>query len=90
MALVDKSFVVVFGVGGVGSNVANMLIRSGVGRICVIDFDRVSLSSLSRHAYAVREDVGSSKVLCMKKYIHKILPNVQVDTVDMFVTPQNV
>lgn len=69
MAVVEQSYVVVFGAGGVGSNVVNMLIRSGVGRIRIIDFDRVSLSSLSRHAYAVREDVGSSKVLCMKKYI---------------------
>lgn len=84
MLQIENAYVVVFGVGGVGSNVVNMLVRSGVGRIRIIDFDRVSLSSLSRHAYAVREDVGSSKVLCMKKYINKILPHIQVEAVEEF------
>ena len=50
-----------FGLGGVGSHVVNMLVRSGVRNLKIIDFDRVSLSSLSRHAYAVREDVGMPK-----------------------------
>jgi len=58
----EKSYVIVFGVGGVGSHVVNMLARSGVQRIKVVDFDRVSLSSLNRHSFAVREDVGTSKV----------------------------
>ncbi|KAF9921311.1 hypothetical protein BGZ65_010447, partial [Modicella reniformis] len=43
--------------GGVGSWAANMLIRSGVGKIRLIDFDQVSLSSLNRHATAVQADV---------------------------------
>lgn len=90
MSIIENSYVVVVGAGGVGSNVANMLIRSGVGRIRIIDFDRVSLSSLSRHAYAVREDVGTSKVLCMKKYIQSIMPHVQVEAIDEFVSPGNV
>jgi tRNA A37 threonylcarbamoyladenosine dehydratase len=67
-------------VGGVGSHVVNMLARSGVGKIKIIDFDRVTLSSLNRHSFAVREDVGTSKVLCIKKYINMILPHVQIET----------
>lgn len=58
-----------FGVGGVGSHVVNMLARSGVKRIRIVDFDRVSLSSLNRHSCAVRSDVSTSKVQCLKKYI---------------------
>ena len=50
------------GVGGVGSHVVNMLARSGVKRIKIVDFDRVSLSSLNRHSCAVRKDVGTAKV----------------------------
>lgn len=53
---------IVFGVGGVGSHVVNMLARSGVGRIKIVDFDRVSLSGLNRHSFAMRHDVGHSKV----------------------------
>lgn len=69
---------IVFGVGGVGSHVVNMLARSGVKRIRIVDFDTVSLSSLNRHSFALREDVGSSKVQCLKKYIGKILPHIVV------------
>lgn len=43
-----------FGVGGVGSHVVNMLARSGVGRIKIVDFDQVTLSSLNRHSFAMR------------------------------------
>ncbi|CAM6004334.1 unnamed protein product [Sphagnum balticum] len=38
------------------------VIKSGVKRIRIVDFDRVSLSSLNRHSFAVRADVGTSKV----------------------------
>lgn len=89
MEVILHSYVVVLGVGGVGSNVVNMLVRSGVKRLRVVDFDRVSLSSLSRHAYATLEDVGTSKVQCMKKYINKILPDVEVEVIDEFVKEDN-
>ena len=79
----------VFGVGGVGSHVVNMLARSGVKRIRIVDFDRVSLSSLNRHSCALREDVGTPKVECLKKYINKILPHVQIETVESYVTVEN-
>jgi len=65
----EKSYVIIFGVGGVGSHVANMLARSGVQNIKIVDFDRVSLSSLNRHSFALRKDVGMSKVECLQKYI---------------------
>ena len=57
----QKSFVIVVGLGGVGSHAANMLVRSGVGSIRLIDFDQVTLSSLNRHALASMADVGTSK-----------------------------
>jgi tRNA threonylcarbamoyladenosine dehydratase len=65
----ENSYVMVLGVGGVGSHVVNMLARSGIKRIKIIDFDRVTLSSLNRHSCAVRKDVGTSKVQCIKKFI---------------------
>jgi tRNA A37 threonylcarbamoyladenosine dehydratase len=58
-----------------------MLARSGVKKIRIIDFDRVSLSSLNRHSYAVREDVGTPKVECIKKYVKKIFPHIIIETV---------
>mmetsp|Transcript_8943 Transcript_8943/g.21842 ORF Transcript_8943/g.21842 Transcript_8943/m.21842 type:complete len:477 (-) Transcript_8943:409-1839(-) len=54
--------VCVVGLGGVGSHTAIMLARGGVGRLRLIDFDQVTLSSLNRHACATLQDVGISKV----------------------------
>jgi len=64
--------VVVVGVGGVGSHAATMLARGGVGYIRLIDFDQVTLSSLNRHACATLEDVGKSKVGCLKSFLDRI------------------
>ena len=55
-------FVVVAGLGGVGSHLVIALARSGVKKIRIIDFDRITLNSLNRHAFATRLDVGLSKV----------------------------
>lgn len=76
---VTESFVVVIGLGGVGSHAASMLLRSGVGRLLLVDFDQVSLSSLNRHAVATREDVGMPKALCLKKHFSSVFPECQID-----------
>ncbi|GMP25675.1 hypothetical protein CsSME_00002428 [Camellia sinensis var. sinensis] len=56
-----------------------MLLRSGVGRLLLVDFDQVSLSSLNRHAVAIREDVGIPKAHCLKKHFSSIFPECHVD-----------
>lgn len=76
---VCKSYVVIIGLGGVGSHAACMLLRSGVGRLLLVDFDQVSLSSLNRHAVATREDVGIPKAQCLKKHFLSIFPECQID-----------
>ncbi|CAL5323676.1 unnamed protein product [Camellia sinensis] len=76
---VSASYVVVIGLGGVGSHAASMLLRSGVGRLLLVDFDQVSLSSLNRHAVAIREDVGIPKAHCLKKHFSSIFPECHVD-----------
>ncbi|XP_020517831.1 tRNA threonylcarbamoyladenosine dehydratase isoform X3 [Amborella trichopoda] len=76
---VTESFVVVIGLGGVGSHAAGMLLRSGVGRLMLVDFDQVSLSSLNRHAVATRDDVGTPKALCLQKHFASIFPECKVE-----------
>lgn len=76
---VRDAFVVVVGLGGVGSHAAHMILRSGVGKLRVIDFDQVSLSSLNRHATATRADVGTAKATCLKKHFAEIYPEADVD-----------
>lgn len=78
LAAVRASFVVVVGLGGVGSHCVSALARSGVGRIRVIDFDQVSLSSLNRHALATLADVGTSKVGCVARRLAAAVPWIRV------------
>ena len=61
------------------------MVRSGIGKIRLIDYDQVSLSSLNRHCCATREDVGTSKVEVLKQYFNKVMPNTKVEVVrDVF------
>ena len=83
----EDSFVVVVGVGGVGSHAAMALLRAGVGRMRVVDFDRVSLSSLNRHAVATRADVGTPKVDALAAHCASIFPESRVDALDAMYTP---
>jgi tRNA A37 threonylcarbamoyladenosine dehydratase len=55
---IGEAFVIVVGLGGVGSHAAHMLARAGIGKLRLVDFDQVTLSSLNRHAIATR--VGDS------------------------------
>lgn len=79
MTKLRDSFVIVVGVGGVGSWATTMLVRSGITKIRIIDFDQVTLSSLNRHAVATLEDVGTSKVTALVKHLKKVAPWVQID-----------
>lgn len=80
-AKVRGSFVVVIGLGGVGSHAAHMLARSGVERLRLVDFDNVTLSSLNRHAVATRDDVGRSKVAVCAERFGDFAPRCQVEVV---------
>ncbi|KAI8063532.1 hypothetical protein BC940DRAFT_341541 [Gongronella butleri] len=74
-----NSFVIIVGVGGVGSWTALMLLRAGVKRLRLIDFDQVTLSSLNRHAVATLDDVGTPKVAAMRKHFTQIVPGCEID-----------
>ncbi|KAF2162803.1 hypothetical protein M409DRAFT_57866 [Zasmidium cellare ATCC 36951] len=74
-----NAFVIVVGCGGVGSHATAALARSGCGRLRLIDFDQVTLSSLNRHAVATLADVGTPKVHCLSKRLEQIVPWTHFD-----------
>jgi tRNA A37 threonylcarbamoyladenosine dehydratase len=78
---IRKSTIVVVGAGGVGSWAATMLVRSGVGKLRIIDFDQVTLSSLNRHACATLGDVGTPKVHCVAEFLTKVAPWVEIEPI---------
>ena len=79
LSRVRRAFVVVVGCGGVGSWAATMLVRSGVGRLRLVDFDQVTLSSLNRHAVATLADVGTPKVLALQRHLGQVAPWAQIE-----------
>ena len=73
--------VAVFGVGAIGSEIAMLLARSGVGRMVLVDRELLRPSNLSRHSASGRY-VGKRKTEAMAATIREALPDVRVDTVD--------
>ena len=71
------AFVIVIGLGGVGSHCTATLARSGVSHIRLVDFDQVTLSSLNRHSLATLADVGTPKVQCVRKRLEAVVPWVR-------------
>ncbi|MFK8012817.1 MAG: ThiF family adenylyltransferase [Marinicellaceae bacterium] len=76
--LID-SHVCIIGVGGVGSWVAEVLARSGVGEITLVDADDICVTNINRQIHALTESIGQEKVAVMAQRIKSINPNCQVN-----------
>lgn len=85
-----NSFVIVFGVGGVGSHCIEALARAGVGRLFLVDNDCVSVTNINRQSIAAHSTVGRLKTEVMKERICDINPAIQVETCEKFVLPDNI
>ncbi len=79
-----NSSVAVFGLGGVGSYIAESLARCGVGKMTVIDGDAVSPSNLNRQLIATVRTVGRRKAEVTRERLLSINPEAEVTAVDMF------
>lgn len=80
--------IIIFGVGGVGGYACEALVRTGIGRIDIVDNDTVSLSNINRQIIALHSTVGQKKVDIMKARMMDINPNTIVNTFDTFYTPE--
>ena len=89
VTLFKKAHICVIGIGGVGSWAAEALARSAVGHLTLIDLDHIAESNINRQIHALSHTLGKSKVLAMKERILEINPMCQVDTVDDFISNEN-
>ena len=87
---IQKAHVVVFGVGGVGGYVVESLVRSGVGKISIIDNDTVNITNLNRQIIALESTINKLKVEVLKERILAINPNCEVVCYDKFITDDNI
>ena len=81
--------VCILGLGGLGSNVAVLLARAGIGFLKLVDFDIVEASNLNRQQYRISH-IGLKKTEAMKTIIKEINPFVEVETLDIKVDRKNI
>ena len=83
-----KSSVIVFGAGGVGGYVIEGLARSGVGRIDIVDMDKIALSNINRQILALEDTVGLPKTEVAIERIKAINPNIKTKGYQLFYLPE--
>ena len=81
--------VAVAGLGGLGSNIAVMLARSGVGELLLVDFDTVDVTNLNRQMYLIPQ-LGKPKAEALPEILYQINPYLTYRSVYIKVTPDNV
>lgn len=84
-----KAKVCILGLGGLGSNVAVLLARAGIGYLKLVDFDVVEVSNLNRQQYRISH-IGIKKTEAIRTIIKEINPFVEVETLDIKVDRENI
>ena len=84
----DAHFCVI-GIGGVGSWAAEALVRTGIGKITLIDMDDVCITNTNRQLHALQGNVGKAKTEVMAERLRAINPDCDVICIDDFITADN-
>ena len=84
----EKAKVSILGCGGLGSNVAMILARAGIGEIFLYDFDNVEYSNLNRQNYKI-SDFGKEKILATKNIIEETIPYTKIHIKNMHLDEKN-
>lgn len=90
LQLLTNSNVLIVGVGGVGAYAAEMLCRSGVGSITIVDADVISLSNINRQLIALHSNVGKNKVDVLSKRLKDINPELKITSIQRYITSENI
>lgn len=85
VSVLSKSTVAICGLGGLGSNIAMMLSRAGVGRLILIDFDTVNITNLHRQFYKTSQ-IGRKKAWALSENLKEIAPLTRLELHDTKIT----
>lgn len=75
---IQNTTVLVVGLGGVGGYAVESLVRSGIGKIIIVDYDNIDISNLNRQIITDQNNIGILKVDAMEKRILDINPDCEV------------
>jgi tRNA A37 threonylcarbamoyladenosine dehydratase len=84
-----NSHACLIGLGGVGSWVAEALVRSGIGKLTLIDMDHIVASNINRQIQATEENIGQSKLQALSDRIQIINSNCELILIDDFLSVDN-
>ena len=84
----SSATVAICGLGGLGSNIAISLARAGVGKLILIDFDKVDITNLHRQQYKAKQ-IGLNKTDALFENLREIAPYVELETHTERITEEN-
>ena len=85
----SSATVAICGLGGLGSNIAVALARAGIGKLILIDFDRVDITNLHRQQYKANQ-IGRYKTAALAENLQEIAPYIELVTIPERITETNV
>lgn len=85
-----QSHFLIIGVGGVGSWIAEFLIRSGCEKITLVDLDEICVSNTNRQVHTTIQTIGKSKVVAMKERLLSINPDAKIELIEDFLTASTI
>ena len=85
---ISSSTVAVCGLGGLGSNIAIALARSGIGKLILIDYDRVDITNLHRQQYKANQ-IGMYKTDALRENLREIAPYLVMEAHNAYLTENN-
>ena len=84
MERLKKAHILIVGTGGVGAYAAEMLARAGVGKLTLLDADKVQLSNLNRQVIALHSTLGEDKVRVLERRLKDVNPDLNVTALAEF------
>ena len=82
-----QAHVLVVGLGGVGSYAVEFLVRNGIGKLTIVDGDKVDVTNLNRQLPALRSTIGKYKADVLAERIKDINPEVELNVIKKFIEP---
>jgi len=81
-----QSHVLVVGLGGVGACAAEMLCRSGIGHLTIVDGDIFQLSNLNRQLPSLNSNIGQKKATVLENRLHDINPKIVLNVIYEYIS----
>ena len=87
--ILKNKTILVLGLGGVGGYVTESLARCGIGRLILVDYDKVDITNINRQIIATYSNIGKLKTDCFKERIKDINKDCEVITLNIFYGEDN-